>query len=57
MLDRQKGRFVFECDRCDEVLETDTSDFQLARDTMKAEGWRSRKNKKDEWDHFCPKCA
>ena len=30
MLDRQHGKIVFECDSCNEVLETETRDFDEA---------------------------
>jgi hypothetical protein len=32
MLDRQYGNVVFECDSCNEVLKTETRDFDDARD-------------------------
>lgn len=58
MMDRQKGKFVVECDGpgCMEVLETETGDFSAARERMRQEGWKSRKNKQDEWEHFCEAC-
>ena len=57
MLDRQHGKFVVECNRCDEVLETETGDFQRARDVMKENHWRAHFNTKtQDWDHFCPDC-
>jgi hypothetical protein len=56
MLDRQKGKFVVECDSCPEVLDTETSDFPEALDMMKREGWNIRKIA-GEWLHGCPKCG
>ena len=59
MMDRQKGKFVFECDGpgCSEVLETGESNFQLARDALANEDWRTQKSQRaDEWNHFCPNC-
>ena len=55
MLDRQHGDIVIECDSCDEILETETSDFGSALNLMKREGWRARKIGED-WCHFCSKC-
>lgn len=56
MIDRQGGRILVECDSCDEVLDTDTADFDAAREAMKREGWRARKIA-NEWLHGCPKCG
>jgi len=56
MLDRQHGKFVFECDGCDEVLETDTGDFNEAREAMNLAGWQARKWG-TVWIHSCPECA
>jgi len=55
MLDRQKGNVVFECDGCDEVLETETSNFDAAVNMLNQEDWRSRKVG-DTWEHYCLKC-
>lgn len=57
MIDRQNGGVIFvECDSCDEVLDTETKDFDEARNVMKREGWKVRKIA-DEWLHGCPKCG
>jgi hypothetical protein len=57
MMDRQKGKFVIECETCDEVLETNTGDFNEARELMKAERWESvHDDDENTWVHFCPKC-
>lgn len=56
MIDRQKGRLVIECDSCPEVLDTETNDFNEAREMMKREGWKVRKIA-NEWLHGCPKCG
>jgi hypothetical protein len=56
MMDRQNGKFVIECNTCDEVLETNTGDFTTARERLEAERWRARKVK-DEWEHYCPRCS
>jgi hypothetical protein len=55
MLDRQKGDVVFECDICGNVLETETSDFESARNLLRREGWRTLKVG-DVWMHKCPSC-
>lgn len=56
MLDQQKGHFVVECDDCGQVLDTQTSNFEAARNLMKREGWRAVKSGSD-WQHFCEQCS
>jgi hypothetical protein len=57
MIDRQHGGKIFvECDICGAVLETETADFDQARNIMRREGWRAR-NVCDVWLHGCPKCG
>jgi hypothetical protein len=54
-VDRQKGDVVFVCDACNEVLETNTSDWDSALNMLRRQHWRSRKED-DEWVHYCDKC-
>lgn len=56
MIDRQNGLLLVECDSCDEVLDTETSDFAEARACMRREGWFIRKIA-DVWLHGCPNCG
>lgn len=58
MLDRQKGKYVVECDGpgCSEVLDTEMSDFGSAREVMREQDWKSVKRTDGEWAHFCPDC-
>lgn len=56
MMDKQKGDFVFECDVCGKVLETDQADFGVAINMMKRQGWTTRKLGKD-WLHGCDHCG
>lgn len=57
MIDRQNGGVIYiECDICDEVLDTETKEFDEARNVMRREGWKVRKIV-DEWIHGCPKCG
>jgi len=56
MIDRQHGKIVVECDSCDQVLETETGEFDEARAMMKREGWKTRKIA-DVWLNGCPKCG
>lgn len=56
MIDRQGGKILVECDSCDEVLDTETADFDEARNVMKREGWHVRKIA-DTWLHGCPSCG
>jgi len=56
MMDRQRGKILFECDSCDEVLNTETGDFDDARDQLNRDGWKARKIG-DIWLHGCPDCG
>lgn len=56
MIDRQGGKILVECDSCDQVLDTETGDFEEARSVMRREGWKVRQIAK-EWLHGCPKCG
>lgn len=57
MIDRQHGgKIVVECDSCGAVLETETADFEEAREVMKAEQWKVRMIA-NVWLHGCPKCG
>lgn len=56
MIDRQHGKVLFECDSCDEVLQTEEREFDEARHVMKAEGWHARKIC-GVWLHGCPSCG
>lgn len=56
MIDRQHGRLVVECDAYSAVLETETKDFDEAREAMRREEWKVRKVGSD-WIHGCPKCG
>ncbi len=53
-IEKVKGDIVFHCDLrgCDEGIETQESDFALARDKAKDEGWQFR-NRDGVWKHFC----
>jgi hypothetical protein len=55
MLDRQHGKIVFECDSCNHVLETETSDFDEALMILRREEWDARKIGA-QWIHTCPEC-
>lgn len=53
-----RGEVVFECDGCDDTLETGTDEFGEAREELKAERWITRKDEDtDDWVHYCPACA
>ena len=57
MLDRIHGLIVFECDgaKCHEALETETRDFNEARDMLAEAGWETHLIGK-EWQHVCYDC-
>jgi hypothetical protein len=55
MIDRQHNAIVFECDGCDETLETGETEFPDALSMFRRDGWKSEKVG-DEWVHLCPAC-
>jgi hypothetical protein len=55
MITRIRGKIVFECDACDEILDTDTDDFPEALRTLRGDDWKSEKVG-DDWTHLCPRC-
>lgn len=55
MMDRQHGQLVFECDNCDETLETDEGDFSEALAVFRRANWKAEKVGLD-WVHTCPAC-
>lgn len=55
MIDRQKGAVVFECDGCDETLETGEDEFAAAMAMFRRDGWKAEKVGGD-WVHLCPRC-
>ncbi|MGA7072111.1 hypothetical protein [Bradyrhizobium sp.] len=56
MLDRQRGKIIFECDVCGDTLDTETGDFNEARALLEREEWKARKMGSD-WLHSCSKCG
>ena len=57
MIDRQNGGIIFvECDSCSAVLDTQTKDFEEAREAMRREWWKVRKIG-SEWVHGCCDCG
>lgn len=46
----------FDCDKCSATHETESSYFNEAWDFAQQDGWRRRKNNKNEWEHFCEDC-
>lgn len=55
MIDRQHGEIVFECDGCDETIETGESEWADARAEFRRNDWRAEKVGND-WTHLCPDC-
>jgi hypothetical protein len=55
--DKQKGKYVFVCDTCSEVLNTNTDDWDLANLKRKEASWRAYKDKETgDWKHECDAC-
>lgn len=55
-LHHTKGDIVFECDACNDTLETATSNFDSARNILRMEHWQARKVG-DVWSHYCEGCS
>jgi hypothetical protein len=57
MLDRIHGKIVWECDgpKCHESIETETNDFNTARDMLAEADWETRQVG-NEWQHVCSDC-
>ncbi len=55
MIDRQRGEIIYECDGCDETIETGERDWPDAMACFRREGWRAEKVGED-WTHLCPRC-
>lgn len=56
MMHYDRGLIVFECDDCDEILETGTDTFSEAIEKSRAEGW-SAKRYEGGWEHLCRGCS
>jgi hypothetical protein len=57
-VDRQYGRVVFTCDRCDDSFETPETNFYEALNRIKEEGWFITRDDDDtEWIHICKDCV
>jgi hypothetical protein len=57
MIDRQRGKIVFECDSCGDVLETEEREFDEANTVRRDAGWTAEKFA-SEWAHRCSeKCG
>jgi hypothetical protein len=60
MIHREYGKLVFECDAasCNEVLETNESDFNEAHQARRQANWPVRQVRPNSWLHFCSeRCA
>lgn len=53
---RMRSGHVFECDGCDETLDTGRQDFTEATEVRLREGWTAERVK-TEWLHLCPDCG
>ena len=54
-LHRNHRQISWECDTCGEVLDTETHDFDEAREKLLDEGWSAVHL--DQWEHYCPGCG
>jgi hypothetical protein len=53
---RNHREIVFECDNCNELIETGEEEFHPAYQLAKDEGWKAQKSG-SEWVHYCPDCT
>jgi hypothetical protein len=51
------GNFVFQCDGsgCRDFIDTNTSNFEAARNLLRRAGWRPIR-RGDDWSHVCAGC-
>jgi len=54
VISRDQGKINFECDSCDETLETETEDFREAMAEFRAQRWQAQRIG-NEWVHSCHK--
>lgn len=55
-VERVGGAVVFHCDKCPEVHEGESAEFNDEWSAAKRAGWVSFQFKR-EWFHYCPACA
>lgn len=55
MLRRERGKIVFECDDCGEIMDSGTADFADALEELRKEGWRPVQ-REGVWEHMCSDC-
>ena len=56
MITRDKGRTVLLCDICGEQADEEFVDLWAALDFKESYGWKSRLNRRGEWEDVCPDC-
>lgn len=56
MIERQYGKIIFICDSCGDSLETDTKDFEEARQRGRDAGIRTFKSRSGAWMNYCSEC-
>lgn len=56
MLEREHGDIIWQCDGCGELLDTNTADFDAARNMLTRNQWLT-KRASDGWQHFCSDCS
>jgi hypothetical protein len=56
LITRIHGKVWLECDRCHEILDTETKEISEAQALWNTEGWSSRLLAAGGWHHYCPKC-
>lgn len=55
---KDHGDFVFQCDGCRTTLESNTSNFESARNVLRRHGWKPyREGDGTDWKHRCADCA
>lgn len=52
-----KGKIAFICDECSNGLETDTNNWDAAKEILRGEAWQTYKDDNEEWCHRCSDCA
>jgi Fe2+ or Zn2+ uptake regulation protein len=52
---RERHGILFECDGCSNTLDTETKEWERAKQLLDTEKWKAEKVGTD-WLHLCPSC-
>lgn len=56
MMEKISNTYVYYCDGCPEDLEIEESEFHVADQSRKDQGWICFKDSDGDWVHYCTVC-